>query len=304
MFLEFEPQHELQSVTFSGSDSEFIKVVQDDGSDYPTPPWERTNPSPSPVGYVRNSHMKATVTLQTAGTIPDKTIYIKGNGPDGLEFAAVQNTLTGGSVTATLQSTTLPDHVDYLDTSEFQVTWSYAHSADGPWYEAGTSQNQLYVTLDTPKTSLVNPSPVYHTLIHLGSKNARGESSESLVVDKIWNEFTDREVFRMDGEQLRYYHEYVADARNTADLLLQANGDCESWARFFIDMLKIQNISARLYDVREKTHPGEFGFLVKEMTFYGEGGSPETAPYVYIGARKVYEENDVIDTPNVNKGKA
>ena len=266
---EFEPQLALQRVTFFGPD--FINIVKDDGSSYPTPQWERSKEptyAPSPVGYVRDSRMVVEVTLQADGAISDGTIYIKGDGPDGLEFPVVQDTLSGGAVTAELQSDILPDHVEFWDVSEFQVTWLYARSADGPWHEAGVSQNQLYVTLGLPKTW-----PVYHTLIHLGCKNAQGESSESVVVDKIWHEFTDRDVRRMDTEQLRYWHEDMAEARNTADLLLKMNGDCEAWASIFIDILKIQNIPANLYEVREKTHPSEYGFLVKETGLTQEPSS-------------------------------
>ena len=306
---EFEPQLELQSVTFFGPD--FIKVVQDDGSDYPTPQWERTNPSPSPVGYVRDSRMVVEVTLQAVAAISDGPVYIKGDGPDGMEFPVVQDTLNGGAVTAALQSDILPDYVEYWDSSEFQVTWFYARNADGPWYEAGTSQNQLYVTLGPPKTSLMNPSPVYHTLIHLGSKNARVENSESLVVDKIWDEFTDRNVRRMDGEQLRYYHDWkhtpddFHPPTTTAGLLKEADGDCAGWAKFFIDMLEVQGISSGHREVVEKDYPRiggknyEHGFVVKEWEFIGPGMSPDTAPYVYTAELDAFPLS-----PNVNHGQA
>ena len=95
------------------------------------------------------------------------------------------------------------------------------------WCSAGTSANQTYVTLGDPLTT------VYHTLVHLGCKNADGENTAANCTSKIWAEFTDRDVRRVDGVQLTYYASYTCCNVTTASLLANGDGQCGAWAKFF-----------------------------------------------------------------------
>lgn len=293
--VETPPALELTAVTFFGMPAD---VVKDDGSAYPIPHWQQSDDPdyvPSPVMYVRGDTMTVTVEFQAIPDDGSGTLYVKGDGPGNLDFGPVAVSVSDDTVTITLTSANaFADQVDFFDS--LAITWAYGLTSSGPWKEAGTSENQVYVTLGQPQTT------VYHTLVHLGCKNADGETTKDGTVDKIWSEFTDIVVRRMDEEQLWYWYNWLEEdpeARNTPDLLLKANGDCEAWAKFFIDMLKVQDISSSLYEVVEKTHPSNYGFLIKEWQFEGSGVSPETQPYVYIGGE------DAFDTvPNVSRGKA
>ncbi len=168
------------------------------------------------------------------------TAYIKGDGPGNLGFALKAATLSGETLTMTLISESpLPDEVALFD--PFTITWEYAlESAAASWVEAGISENQIYVTLGMP----VSGTTVYHTLAHLGCKNAQGQSDEASIIEAIWGEFTDLTVRHMDGTPLFYWGPYAVEHEiyYTKDLLKHADGRCGAWARFLVDMLKVQGI--------------------------------------------------------------
>ena len=293
---QFDPRLELQRVNFFGADS--IEVAQDDGTPYPRPQWERTNPSPSPVAYVRNGKMKADVTLQTDKAIADNTIYIKGDGPGNLDFGPVQRTLSEGSVTASVpfselpppwKEIRLPDQVEFF--KNFRITWSYAYAENGPWFEAGTSETLLYGTFNTPETSSdVYPTtrPVYHSLLHLGCANSQGASSASETLDGIWQAFETLHVPRVmpSGEE-RDAMTYYAKRDNlnvqfTAELLQKGDGPCDAWARLFIDTLKIQGLKYGPHLVELRYQPSRWRnwwIFVKKWDFQYQSGSDPHYPY-------------------------
>jgi len=177
------------------------------------------------------------------------------------------------------------------------ITWYYGPTADGPWYEAGQSSNQVYVLLGAPQTA-----PLYHTLVHLGCENAAGETTESGAVKKIWQEFTDQAVLTVNTKLLKYWHEGKAEGLvSTADLLREANGQCGAWAEFFMDMLKAQHISSTIkIEIFEDSDPGKRGFLVKDWSFIGMGLSPGTPPYNYIQYEDVFDKSGVKGQGNPN----
>ena len=108
-------------------------------------------------------------------------------------------------------------------------------------------------------------------------------------MDAIWGEFTDRDVRRVDGVQLTYYASYTCGNITTADLLKYGDGQCGAWAKFFIDMLKVQGIGITNEYVIFMPNPPSgipqdyVGFVVKNWTFVGAGTSGHsTHPYLNI----------------------
>lgn len=188
------------------------------------------------------------------------------------------------------------------------IAWSFSVDGGSTWCDAGTSANQTYVTLGDPLTT------VYHTLAHLGCKNADGENTTANCTSKIWTEFTDRDVRRVDGVQLTYYASYTCGNVTTASLLANGDGQCGAWAQFFIDMRKVQGIDdTDEYVIFRPISPSGIpqdyvGFLVKNWTFTGAGSSGHaTHPYLnlpdspFIGATsynwKFAEVNDAAGIP-------
>ena len=133
----------------------------------------------------------------------------------------------------TESNTAWPDMVKFYDRSDdakaFTLDWEIKVGAN--WLKVDETKHQVYVTLADPKTGLRQ-----ETLFYLSAKNADGKTTEQEVHDAVWSEFTDCEVKRIDGTQLTYYNTFLAGQRETAQLLKDGDGECTSWAKFFIDL--------------------------------------------------------------------
>lgn len=211
------------------------------------------------------------------------TIKIKGDGPGNLDFPETTAAISGNDLTITDVECSNPfaNEIDFFD--PMSISWSYSMDGGSTWCSAGTSANQTYVTLGDPLTT------VYHTLVHLGCKNADGENTATNCTSRIWIEFTDRDVRRVDGVQLTYYASYTCGNVTTASLLANGDGQCGAWASLFIDMRKVQGIDdTDEYVIFRPITPygipqSYVGFLVKNWTFTGAGTSGfATHPYMNI----------------------
>lgn len=215
--------------------------------------------------------------------VPNKPCI--GAGPGNLDFPATTATVAGNEVTITNVecSNAFVNEVDFFDTMD--ITWQITWDGGTTWCDAGISKNQVYVTLGDP----VGGVTIFHTLVHLGCKNADGEATPIGCTDKIWSEFTDRDVRRVDGTRLTYYASYTCANVTTASLLANGDGQCGAWAKFFIDMRKVQGLDdPNEYVIfRPIPQPGIpqylVGFVVKNWTFVGLGSSGYTTyPYLNI----------------------
>jgi hypothetical protein len=160
----------------------------------------------------------------------------------------------------------------------------------------GTSSNDVYLTLHNPSVS-----PVYHTVVHLGSHNAAGQGTDAGTVAGLWVPFDGLNVRRVaDNAILGYWRGGSATAMFTADLLQDTNGQCGAWAELLKDVLAAQGISASKVGVVEASHPMSYLLLVKTWTFTGSGVSPGTAPYVYVEGEDLTDELGVPGQDNGN----
>lgn len=288
----------LKEVSFSGTNYHVIR--KDDGSKFYDAPHWQDNSSPAngnandssdrnyPVSFTRNT--KATVAAVITVDPPSAFISgrIRGDGPGSLDVPATTATVSGNemTITAVESAGTFENKVAFLDPMTMQ--WEVSPDGGKSWFASGLSSHQVYVTLGDPLTT------VYHTAVHIGCKNAAGETTEAQTASKIWSEFTDRNVQRTDGTQLKYWDGGAANATNTSMLLHDGNGQCGSWAEFLIDSLKVQGISsAKKILIVEATDPMNRLFLVKTWQYNGTGMSPGTAPYSYV------MDVDVVDQPGV-----
>ncbi len=276
----------LKHVSFSGA--KHHTVTKDDGSgDYTAPHWQ-DNSSPLdgdaddvgdkkyPICFTRNTKMRVSAKwrLEPGGLPLD--ITMKGDGPGNLDFPETAATVSGTDLLLSDVECSNPfvNQIDFFD--PMSITWRFSLDDGSTWYTTTTSANQTYVTLGDPVTM------VYHTLAHLGCKNADGETTAAGCTAKIWGEFTDRNVRRVDGVQLTYYASYTCGNLTTASLLANGDGQCGAWAKLFIDMRKVQGID----DIDEYVifEPiADDGFVVKNWTFNGAGTSGHpTHPYLNI----------------------
>jgi len=161
-------------------------------------------------------------------------------------------------------SVPLDDKIDFYN--PLTITWYYGPTVNGPWYEAGTSSNRVYVTWATPKTTLIE------TLLHVGCEGEKvgGEfgTDDQKVLKKIWAKLATRTIRRVsDQHVLSYYGFYFLDVNKNgkiepdvpgevtnknhpdlckvkyaAPLIKEGNGQCHAWTDFMLQALLAQGL--------------------------------------------------------------
>ena len=302
--IETMPLLELMTVTFDG-----YSLVQDHGSAYDMPHWQNTPaPSyqPSPVAYVRNSLMQAALTFSVdAPKNGSGTVYVTGEGSNGLTFPPTVMSIVQGVATVTIeceatpgQAGCLPDQIDLID--PLTVTWSYAPTANDPWKKAGSSSNPVYVLWAPP-----GERPLIHTVAHVGCEAAKGmtgvagTADDLPVLDAVWTKFKTLAIRRVsDGRLLTYYGFFdsngdgdwdngidtsynapapngICDATSAGELVKTGNGQCGSWAHFLHEVMNAQGLgSINNYPnkaIAVKIISPNVAFAIKNWTKTGTG---------------------------------
>ena len=203
-------------------------------------------------------------------------VPVYGSGPDGIFFEGTGNVSGGwltvsGSVSA---GAPLPDAVTFYNT--FDIDWEVA--LDGVnFYPAGTSRNVMYVTYDDPLGGR------FESYYHIATQAADGYAEEQDVIDAIWAEFADREVYNVRGERLGYYRDILCAGQCTyytaQKLVYYTNSQCGGWADLMMECLDVQGIGGSEFVTIEPrgtsvippdcgTWPsGASGFIVKNYDF-------------------------------------
>jgi hypothetical protein len=121
--------------------------------------------------------------------------------------------------------------------------------------DAGVSRHQIYVLPARP-TGLPR---LYPTVARIAASAATGttlaDDGADFILMRTIEKFQTRNLRTAEGLKLHYYATWAAAARNwreTADLLtahknergiaLPRDGDCEAWARLFLDVLRAQGL--------------------------------------------------------------
>jgi hypothetical protein len=175
----------------------------------------------------------------------------------------------------------------YVGANLFTLDWqatSDSQRANSTWTKAGErnqTKNPLYLTYDAPNlsNSWTHTVNLYHTLVHLGSVAASGQDTQDGVVQKVWEEFNDLVVRKFRGEYLHYYKSFRTENISTRELLAFGDGQCGSWAKLFLDVLKAQGIrftgnyviavpAAMTLGIPDGVR---YGFLVNNWKFNGTG---------------------------------
>jgi len=148
------------------------------------------------------------------------------------------------------------------------LSWDVSFDGGASYKNAGTSSNDVYLTLNDPAVS-----PLYNTVVHIGSSEADGETEKLEVLKAIRALFETLNVDTVGGKDLHYYKTYTCNDTSTAKLLETGNGTCSSWANLFIQVVKAQGIvEQNNWIVLEMENPTDFiGFLVKDWSFDGLG---------------------------------
>jgi hypothetical protein len=228
-----------------------IKILRDyDPNPMITGPAWKYPATEMPVAFLSGFAPMVTAKFDLGGCT--KTIWAKGDGPGSFDVPAKQ--LSQGNYPSTALQSTFPSaKVDFYE--PFEIIWSISNSPNGPWVKAGSSKHPLYISHAT--TALSSDLEVFHSLIYYGCKNAKGLTSDDMIVDAMYNNtflISGAGVPRRDNptkSKMSYWIwpdpiiQFNEECYfKTKDLLKWENGRCGAWARFFRDMIKTQGITS------------------------------------------------------------
>ena len=268
----------LNSVTFGGG----VHAISEDpgGNDqtYSSQQWLDVNMNGNatdagdhlwPVAYTRSDgsanylHVSASWQLDRAWT--GGAILVRATTSAGIDIPSRAATVVGTTVSLADTAATTAFTTTVRDYDRFEIDWEASSDGGNTWTAVGTSSNELYLTLHNPTVS-----PLYHTVVYLGSHSASGQDSDSGVLSSTWTgTFATKAVHRVDGKLLTYYgyrdnnsngayDQGVDDNFNdptrctvtdTAGLLQSRNGQCHSWAQLMQDVLNAQGIASDIVAV-------------------------------------------------------
>ncbi len=241
----------LKQLSFDGTKYHAVKRDTGNQDDYSAPHWQDNSSPPDgdaddagdikyPISFTRNTKMKVTTVCRADPAIAGVTIKVKGDGPGNLDFPETTASISDNDITIANVECSNPfvNEIDYFES--LSIAWQYSYDNGSTWVSAGSSTNQTYITLGDPTAT------TYHTVLHIGCKNADGKTDPAEIVASIWAEFTDLEVKRADDNAtLSYWKNYppTEPSDTLSGLLATGDGRCQCWSDFFDQAIKCQGIS-------------------------------------------------------------
>lgn len=255
----YVPLFKPKEVSFSGST--VGNLIRDDTLvTYDAPHWQDANDDGDaddsgerkyPVAFVRNTAptIAGKIDVKPSGltSVSGFSAKLKVIGPGTIEIPETAATLGTDELElpATGSSGNFPNEIDYMN--PLTLSWEVEVNNAGDWCEAGETQNRTYVTLAPPATTLRQ-----ETLFDIGCRNADGENVADPAFDKIWSEFSDRIVSRVDpisGTATRdltgmvYWKPSSNGCVTVTQLLIDGDASCGTWAEFQVETLKALGIN-------------------------------------------------------------
>jgi hypothetical protein len=253
-----------------------------------------------PVAYTRGRDLVLDVTIaidEGAGIGTDGLVWIWGKSSTpgiGVPQHTIAHLDGGtGTIKETLVSAgSFVNKVDFIDSLDIEWYVSFDRETYIP---VGTTSTPVYLTYADPELPAL-----YHSLVHIGSVAAKGESDENGVFQAIWdNSFAKLDVHKVDptfvqhgviteGDQLIYYGQAMGGlAMDWRDLLLFANGQCGAWQTFFIAVLRAQGITtANMVSITPSGFSGSTWsaekLLIKNWNFQGPEAFTLFVDHAYI----------------------
>jgi hypothetical protein len=298
----YVPFFKPKKVEFSNSTIPGWLTSDDTVVTYDAPHWQDDNDDGDaddpgerkyPIAYVQDTPptIAGTIKVKPSGltAVSGFSAKIKVTGPGNIEIDATAAIIATDEIMlpATASSGNFAQEIDYLN--PMPLSWKVEVNDKGHWCEAGETANRTYVTLGAPATTMRQ-----ETLFDIGCRNADGETAPTATTAKIWTEFTDRIVQKVNpatgmptGTQMTYYANYNPLDSNgasvcTAPQLLKANdGQCGSWADLFIRIRQVQGIDDPDEYVIIGSPISTEGFAVKNWTF-GQNKTSKNILYPYL----------------------
>ena len=279
----YVPLAKLKSVEFKDDND----ISDDDGNVYSGVDWEDadldgTAETKQPVAYVRKETMNVTTKWDLGVAITDiskvkvRAIWEHPSDPSkNQKLAHPGGTAAGLSVSGkiltlakTAFDTALEDYVGLFD--KLDLKWEVTCDGGTTWMETGESENIVYCTWDEP---ILTESRLFHTVIHIGCANANGISGtdEVKVFNKIWDEFSDRVVSRVDPKTCKmdrdpkgmiYWKVGSRVCRSVTAFLKIGHTSCGTWATFFRSCAYAQGITNHTREVVQAPNVVNRGKLI------------------------------------------
>lgn len=297
----FEYSVHLKTVTYAGD--EMFTIRQDDGTgDIATDIHWKDDGTTNPAAFLSGSYIKASVKLVLVCDNTPSVVYMRGTGPDGIDFISQTCSITDSNITYPLTQSDSAFEINKVRYyAPFSVQWELSFD-NIHWYSAGISESIVYVTWhDAPPEDggFLPNFRYYHTLFDIACRNADGATTEDDIIDKIWNDFTDHSVMNAAGLPLHYYKNLYSPNVYLPQLLKDNDGECYTWAMLFLALLKLNGISEpdnyiNIYNHFVSTGCGFGyldGFLVKTWTFGTPTYNCEDLPYTNIWDSPDHEDN-------------
>ena len=257
----------INQVTYSGAS--FHNVAKDsDGSVYGIPQWTDTG-NKFPVSYTRNTTVSVSARFELDNTVTGASITVQGEGPGGFHVEGPA-TIAGTTVTfpTTAFAQALPNTIKRFD--PFEIQWQVSLDGGAHFYAAGSSKNKMFVTLADPSALA---TPLYETILDIGTRNADGLNTPAAAVSGIWANFTTLNVARVDGTVMGYWTGPNPVRCQSLFIMLSepgGHGSCIAWSQLFHQVLEAEGITgSQIFMILPymANSPGADGFLVKNWNF-------------------------------------
>ena len=287
----------LQKVNYGGTELYAIRNDSGQGVLQDYDQWQAAK-APVDIACKSGSTLSASATFDfTCESMPSQ-IYVRGLGPDGIEFPSLQVQTDSGMIVYPQTWATLAfDSLKVRYFESFTVSWQISFNGND-WYPAGESSNTLYVTYTKPENESNNKGfKWYQTLFYLSCKNADGATTEEQIIEGIWNDFTDHSVQRHDGKLLTYYRDIFSMNSTLGALIKNTDGVCYTWAMLFLALLKMHGITeSHNYinissDYTQNSCDYITKFLVKDWTFGTPGNYCADMPYINVYDEDYFESD-------------
>jgi hypothetical protein len=242
---DFQYNFHATEVRFSGTG--YISIRHDSlATVYSTAHWRNTGLR-EPAGWASGSTMMATANFEFVCTKAPDSISVRGLGNDTINFPARTIKLNSGTGAYTCTYPIVPATkqfpsgvVNYY--APFNIYWEISFDKGVTWYRADTTDHKVYVTKSTPMIETTN-FKYFHTVLELSCKNAKGQTTDTGIISKCWNEFTDQIVLNHNGDSLQYYKTFNTSNTNLPSLLKNRNAQCYTFAQLFAALIKVQGIN-------------------------------------------------------------
>lgn len=173
-----------------------------------------------------------------------------------------------------------------------KLEWKYALNPSVLNNSAGISENKFYVTHKTrdaesgvySNASPLVQSPVPHTVLAVGCIAANFTSGENPIISAITSKFSGLEIQRADdGAKLTYYDQWGTNCNNTEGLLTTSDGQCGSWAFFFLDVMYAQGIDVSGIDTQVSNSPFNYYTVRFGERIASNGGNQQNSHIIPQG---------------------